>query len=427
MLLVRLKFKLLMLDWEEEANCDIHSWNVNLFNRTFDNILSDDGVVAENIGDSSLEYSHLYAARPLRENTDVVDGFNEDNIKYGTPDLVKTDGKEVESQFHSPIIGWAYDGNPIYGPYGFENVDGTGSIVKMTSGYELDPDTTNRPSFSDFESGFFVNDFRYTGNSTLDDHNGRFCVTPDFPQGIYAYFTTIDSTVDSTGPFKNYFRPVFPYLIGNTFRNKPNNFNFKSTSNQTEYDIEKSGWFRNSTFLFTNGGTSQYDYIFNSNTLIEQGYDVTATSTGTVDQLTIDNAGSNYQVLDRLSFEEGSSGGRGLDVRVTSIEGRPVQTVSVITTTFNDVEFKPYNNNTSFIGFTTYPHDLLNQERIIVNGLTDYFEGFNGSYKLVYPLKHTTSPLVFLLHQQVVSSHSSMSRVESLETTLERMIFSHWW
>ena len=66
-------------------------------------------MVAENIGDSSLEYSHLYLARPLRENTDVVDGFNEDNIKYGTPDLVKTDGKEVESiplSYHRLGLRW---------------------------------------------------------------------------------------------------------------------------------------------------------------------------------------------------------------------------------------------------------------------------------------------------------------------------------
>ena len=24
---------------------------------------------------------------------------------------------------HSPIIGWAYDGNPIYGPYGYSTRD----------------------------------------------------------------------------------------------------------------------------------------------------------------------------------------------------------------------------------------------------------------------------------------------------------------
>ena len=364
------------------ANCDIHSWNVNLFTRTFNNILNDDGIISENIKDNSLEYSHLYGARPLRENVDALDGFNEDNIKYGTPDLIKVDKKEVDSQYHSPILGWAYDGNPIYGPYGFENIDGTGSIIKMTSGYVLSPNTTNRPSFNAFESGFFVNDWKYVGNSTLDNHNGRFCVTPDYPEGIYAYFTTIDNVVDSSGPFKNYFQPVFPYFVGNTFKNKPNPFNFKSGSNQVDYDIQSDNWFRNSTFLFTNGGTSQYDYIFNSNTLIQQGYDVTATSTGTVDSIVVENPGTNYQVLDRVSFDTTQSDGSGLDVRVASVTGKPIQTISVATTTFTDVEFKPYNNNTSFVGYTTYPHDLLNKEKIIVNGLTDYFDGFNGAYQV---------------------------------------------
>ena len=48
------------------ANADIHPWNINLFRRVYDNILSDDGIINENIANTSLEYSHLYAARPLR-------------------------------------------------------------------------------------------------------------------------------------------------------------------------------------------------------------------------------------------------------------------------------------------------------------------------------------------------------------------------
>ena len=41
----------------------------------------------------------------------------------------------------------------------------------------------------------------------LDQHNGRFCVTPEYPAGTYAYF----ATETDTG------LPVYPYLIGNTF------------------------------------------------------------------------------------------------------------------------------------------------------------------------------------------------------------------
>ena len=30
---------------------------------------------------------------------------------------------------HSPIVGWAYDGNPIYGPFGYAEVDNITSLV----------------------------------------------------------------------------------------------------------------------------------------------------------------------------------------------------------------------------------------------------------------------------------------------------------
>ena len=39
----------------------IRNWNVNIFERDFENIGVDDGFVGESIDDTSLEYSHLYA------------------------------------------------------------------------------------------------------------------------------------------------------------------------------------------------------------------------------------------------------------------------------------------------------------------------------------------------------------------------------
>jgi hypothetical protein len=36
---------------------------------------------------------------------------------------------------HSPIIGYAFDGYPVYGAYGYTNTDGTGPIKRMTSGW----------------------------------------------------------------------------------------------------------------------------------------------------------------------------------------------------------------------------------------------------------------------------------------------------
>lgn len=112
---------------------------------------------------------------------------------------------------HSPIIGYAFDGFPVYGAYGYVNADGTGGIKRMLSSYVLNTGSTriNGPNVSiDYPLGCFIEDFTYTsGAGDLDIHNGRFCVTPDYPSGTYAYFVTIDNNLD----------PVYPYTIGGTY------------------------------------------------------------------------------------------------------------------------------------------------------------------------------------------------------------------
>jgi hypothetical protein len=60
----------------------------------------------------------------------------------------------------------------------------------------------------EFLPGSFIEDYSYVqGSGTLDQYNGRYCITPDFPNGTYAYFATQD--VDNN--------PVYPYVIGSAF------------------------------------------------------------------------------------------------------------------------------------------------------------------------------------------------------------------
>ena len=51
-----------------------------------------------------------------------------------------------QGSIHSPIIGYAYDGNPIYGPWGYSNPLGVGLLERMSSGYRLRTTRTNGPS-----------------------------------------------------------------------------------------------------------------------------------------------------------------------------------------------------------------------------------------------------------------------------------------
>ncbi len=129
----------------------------------------------------------------------------------------------IDPTQHSPLIGFAYDGFPIYGAYGYKNADGTGGIVRIKSGYQLrsitdrstwadGTDVNNGPAINaTYPLGYFREDYEFIAHpgeeDYLDDHNGRFCVTPEYPEGTYAYFATVDENWNS----------AYPYAVGPTF------------------------------------------------------------------------------------------------------------------------------------------------------------------------------------------------------------------
>lgn len=121
---------------------------------------------------------------------------------------------------HSPIIGWAFDGYPVYGAYGFANVNGTGGIKRMVSSYTLSANTTraNGPAVAGtYPNGCFIEDHIYTtGYGDLDQRNGRFCVTPEYPAGTYAYFVTLDASLAPAFPYTMYSSYYGVVTAGNT-------------------------------------------------------------------------------------------------------------------------------------------------------------------------------------------------------------------
>lgn len=118
---------------------------------------------------------------------------------------------DADSLNHSPIIGYAFDGFPIYGAYAYTNVNGTGSIKRMKSSYWLSTNTTrtNGPAVNaQYPAGCYCEDYTYIPVlGDLDEHNGRFCITPDYPNGIYCYFVTIDAQL----------YPSYPFVLGPTY------------------------------------------------------------------------------------------------------------------------------------------------------------------------------------------------------------------
>lgn len=153
---------------------------------------------------------------------------------------------------HSPIVAWAADGLPVYGPYGYSDPNNAASPVRrMISGF-VQRDGTNGtinlvstgrtvlPAWAarvqsrsatlaanqygpavgtGFLLGHYIEDYDYLGDLgrtqgadfDLNEQNARFCLTPEFPSGTWAYFTTM--TAAGT--------PFFPYTTGRQFYGNP--------------------------------------------------------------------------------------------------------------------------------------------------------------------------------------------------------------
>ena len=88
------------------------------------------------------------------------------------------------------LLGFAADGFPIYGPYGFSDPKRATALKKLKSSYRLKSGT--RPGGPGGRyNGKFTQDWAYVaGAGDLDQCNGRFAVTPEYPKGTYHYVLT---------------------------------------------------------------------------------------------------------------------------------------------------------------------------------------------------------------------------------------------
>jgi len=259
------------------------------------------------------------------------------------------------STVNSGIIGWAYDGNPIYGPYGLSDpADITSSTKTLVSGYVVDTSKVlDRPS--GFVDGFFVEDYHYNDSGDLDEHNGRFEKTEEFPNGVYAYHATINSITGN---------PEFPYFIGNSFRSQlitENNF-----LDQT-FEFEKFNLIRNTFPYKITEKFSGYDFLTESREISNQEIRITSISKGSIDKINIVNPGENYKVGDKLKFKNQTFGG-GVQSEVSSIKGKEISNITTSSETFEDAIFV-WNSNKVRV-HTSLPNTFKNGDYVNVSGFT---------------------------------------------------------
>jgi hypothetical protein len=287
------------------ARASIKEWVFNRYEKLKNNLDSDNGTVFASF-DPSKNYGYAYVANPL-------------NVRKRSY-VSLTDFTSDDGSVHSPIVGYAYDGNPIYGPYGYEDpTDSSSNIVRLSSGYQIKNSRPSGPDTGRYPLGSFIDDYRWvpsvnSGKTELDQNNGRFCVTPDYPNGVYAYFITIDSSET----------PVFPYILGVNYYSLPVDSNYNSSISQD--DIPRTLKSIRSDVSERNGS----GFIG----LIQDVKNGNITSGYVESSLPIHSPGN---VVYLNNFE---TGGSGASVVVNEVTGKPISSIESIQTKANRISIQ---------------------------------------------------------------------------------------
>jgi hypothetical protein len=122
----------------------------------------------------------------------------------------------IASGGHSPLIGFALDGWPVYGPVGWKDTNRASKLLK--SSYTGANDAYGNPSY-------------VAASGDLDDCNGLVSPTPEYPEGIYHYVMSLEANTDGT--VKREISPYFGYDI-------------RSTLNK--HGLMPSGWTNDTTY-----------------------------------------------------------------------------------------------------------------------------------------------------------------------------------
>ena len=284
--------------------------------------------------------------------------YNPKQLRFLLRDNIDENLSELNPTSHSPIIGWAFDGHPIYGPYGYEDAENTApynSYKLMVSSYNVKTSRDALLSGLTDPMGTYIEDYEYTeGYGDLDQYNGRFCVTPEYPNGVYAYFSTIKGSAGE---------PKFPYFVGPNFYSEADAVNWNGNGLQKNFTEDAIRY--KAPFIGTDNIVAKRKQLDNrvdfflaledTTTLIvmetgevltylEDGigyfsyYPVirggTADSmvvSGTnkyssagVDEYLVEGGGKEYKVNDRLQFDNTGTGGEGVSAVVSAVAGSTV-------------------------------------------------------------------------------------------------------
>jgi len=348
---------------------NIFEWKINQVEKNKNLISTDDeGLIVPSKNDNTkLEFINFYPPKTLR---------------YKVNNFVNKDKNESPDDGQNPykILGWAYDGNPIFGPYGKIN----GELKLLTSSYkikslgEIGISISNqlRPNFN---SGFFVQDYVYNkGNGDLDEYNGMFINDKNLPNITYGYFSTL------SGDTK---KPQYPYVIPLKFKDFPIDENLNPRFNQ-EINFDTLNIIRNIGPYYLNSNNSNYELIDKISAKYKQEFIVKDTKTSGIDSISIFDAGDGYSVGDLVIFDNQSSGGNSASASISRIKGKTVSNVQVGISTFINSIF--ITKGTSVKVITNQPHNLVSDDNVIISDISSVgFDHLEGNKKVYVFQKNT--------------------------------------
>lgn len=290
--------------------------------------------------------------------------------KAANPGVTLTQSQVFSISGHSPAVLVSYDGIPVYGgkkvlkvrnvsilpptdpnyQNQFEEISSRYRLKYSTTAAPAGVDSTTYtvnnttyyayrvggPSVTEYPIGSFIEDYEYVagGENDLDDHNGRFSITPEFPNGRYCYFNTYKSFDDVTNQIvatSNLDFGGFPYVIGDTFASTSDDY----MNNRCRTNDKVPKFF---TRIFEKvvdpipnifpGIPANQEYPQEDIDLQKTIVETETVTAGSVDSVIIENSGDGYRVGDRLNVDNSLTFGSGFSGIVSKIAGKTITNIT---------------------------------------------------------------------------------------------------
>lgn len=309
-------------------------------------------VLKANLQYWNVNETSKYSSEELERGILVGENYypNKNNIGIYKLTSALSDIFGIVENSHSPIIGWSYDGCPIYGPYAYENSDGSGNIVEMKSSYKL---VKNSPTISNSLQINCVEDYIYeSGYGTLDEFNGRYCITPEYPNGIYAYFAT----------------GAFPFFIGTKYAYEPVSENFILENDQS-INFNSLGIIKHTFPYYVEDRENYYEYFDFVPSTSKDDFVVSKITSGQIDSLEIDSPGEGYYIKDKIIFNNEGTSGNGAYAEVNEISGVGISSLTSQTLTKSNITLQ--SNGNIITGISTNQLLLKDEYYAYISNISD--------------------------------------------------------